>query len=218
MPTAARKLRRTQEERTAETRARLIEATLTLFIDRGYARTTTADIAARAGVTRGALTHHFSGKDDLVVHAVEHQLRASAGEIRELAKSVQAGTLSLADFIDRLWGMFSGRLFLITLEHVAEARHNAVLRKRLVAVVREFHDALDETWHEFFKGSSLGDTEVETIFNATLCLLRGMGLQTILRNDPGYYTRLIAFWKKILAAYPQQGRTPVKLRAVGSGE
>ncbi len=36
------------------------------------------------------------------------------------------------------------------------------------------------------------------MLNATLCLLRGMGVQTVLRDDPDYYRRLLRFWKSIL--------------------
>jgi len=207
MPPSADKQRRTQEERSTETRARLIDATLDLLVERGYALATTAAIAGRAGVTRGALNHHFSGKDDLIVQSVSHQLRSWIGEIRQVAELVQAGSLSLSDFVDRMWELFSGRLFLVTLEHVTAARHNPYLREQLVSVTREFHAALDGTWQDFFDGTGLQKPEVEAAFNATLCLMRGMSLQTILRDDPAYYARLLGFWKTVLAEHSQQGRT-----------
>lgn len=206
MPPSAEKQRRTQEERSTETRARLVNATLDLLVERGYALATTADIAARAGVTRGALNHHFSGKDDLIVQSVSHLLRSWIGEIREVAELVKAGSLSLSEFVDRMWELFSGKLFLVTLEHVTAARHNSYLREQLVSVTREFHAALDGTWQDFFDGTGLHKPEVEAAFNATLCLMRGMSLQTILRDDPAYYARLLGFWKTVLAEHSQQGR------------
>lgn len=206
MPPSADKQRRTQEERSTETRARLIDATLDLLVERGYALATTAEIAARAGVTRGALNHHFSGKDDLIVQSVSHLLRSWIGEIRQVAELVKAGKLSLSDFVDRMWELFSGKLFLVTLEHVTAARHNPYLREQLVSVTREFHAALDGTWQDFFDGTGLRKPEVEAAFNATLCLMRGMSLQTILRDEPAYYARLLGFWKTVLAEHSQQGR------------
>ncbi|HEV7339730.1 MULTISPECIES: TetR/AcrR family transcriptional regulator [Bosea] len=206
MPPSADKQRRTQEERSTETRARLIDATLDLLVERGYALATTSEIAARAGVTRGALNHHFSGKDDLIVQSVSHLLQGWIGEIRRVAELVKAGSLSLSDFVDRMWELFSGRLFLVTLEHVTAARHNPYLREQLVSVTREFHAALDGTWQDFFDGTGLQKPEVEAAFNATLCLMRGMSLQTILRDDPAYYARLLGFWKTVLAGHSQQSR------------
>jgi TetR/AcrR family acrAB operon transcriptional repressor len=58
-------VRRTKEE-ALETRRQILEAAEKAFFDRGVARTTLADIAALAGVTRGAIYWHFSNKADLV--------------------------------------------------------------------------------------------------------------------------------------------------------
>src|SRR5258706_14432846 len=69
--TAARR-RRTQAERRAGTRALLLEATVECLAERGYAGTTTTEVARRAGLSRGAQLHHFGTKTDLVTAAVEH--------------------------------------------------------------------------------------------------------------------------------------------------
>jgi TetR/AcrR family acrAB operon transcriptional repressor len=58
-------VRRTKEE-AQETRKQIMEAAERAFYERGVARTTLADIAALAGVTRGAIYWHFSNKSDLV--------------------------------------------------------------------------------------------------------------------------------------------------------
>lgn len=187
--------RRTQEQRSAETQARLMQATLDALYDKGYARVTTAEIAERAGVSRGALMHHYATKEELVAVSVERLLDESTAEIRSWLGRARSGDLKLDDFLDHLWEMYSGRLLFITIEHITEARHNDALRERLVPVVREFHKALDATWREFFRGTPLSRDQVETVLNATTCLFRGMGVQTVLRRDQPYYDRLLAHWK-----------------------
>jgi AcrR family transcriptional regulator len=73
----------TQAERTEATRAALIAAGRTLFGERGYADVGTSELVAAAGVTRGALYHHFRDKRDLfraVLVATEQTFVAQVGE------------------------------------------------------------------------------------------------------------------------------------------
>ncbi len=66
------KVRLTQDEKTAETRRRLLDSAILCLIDRGYANTTTSEIAERAGLSRGAQLYHFPRKEELLTNAVEH--------------------------------------------------------------------------------------------------------------------------------------------------
>src|SRR5437764_1621019 len=87
--------RRSQAERTEATRTALIAAARALFADRGYADVGTEEIVSRAGVTRGALYHHFRGKQDLfraVYEVVEE----------EVTMRIAAGMQDVADPIDLL--------------------------------------------------------------------------------------------------------------------
>lgn len=72
---------RSNRERTEATRGALVAAARALFVEKGYAETSTPEIAAAAGITRGALYHHFTDKRDLFRAVVEQEARAVAREI-----------------------------------------------------------------------------------------------------------------------------------------
>ena len=80
-------VKRTQTERSQSTREALIEAARGLFAERGYAGVGTEEIVRAAGVTRGALYHHFEGKLELFA-AVYERIEA------ELAERIAAGALA----------------------------------------------------------------------------------------------------------------------------
>lgn len=86
----APKRKRTQQERLAETRAKLLDAAFELFSKHGYAETGTPEIVRKAGVTRGALYHQFDSKRDLF-HAL------AIRESEAVAASIVASTEGLDD-------------------------------------------------------------------------------------------------------------------------
>lgn len=74
--------RRSNEERTRQTRSALIVAARSLFLEKGFADTSTPEIVRAAKVTRGALYHHFDDKIDLFRSVIQAEAEAVAGEIK----------------------------------------------------------------------------------------------------------------------------------------
>jgi AcrR family transcriptional regulator len=78
---------RSQEERRASTRRQLLAAARALFAEKGYAETSTPDIVKAAGVTRGALYHHFADKQALFAAVVEEEHALLALTIHQAAEA-----------------------------------------------------------------------------------------------------------------------------------
>ena len=93
-------MKRSQQERSVSTIARLRRATVALIAERGYANVTTNEIAQRAGVSRGALLHHFPLKIDLIVDAAEEIWRDAAIHVRRLSEELCRSADNADAFID----------------------------------------------------------------------------------------------------------------------
>ncbi len=78
-------MRRSNKDRTEATRQTLMDHARELFVERGYNETATPDIVAAAGVTRGALYHHFADKRDLFLAVIDREAERVAAEIAEAA-------------------------------------------------------------------------------------------------------------------------------------
>lgn len=189
---------RYRQARSERTYYALLESTLKVILNQGYQNTTTPRIAKASGVSRGALTHHFPAKMDLLVTAADHLLTQTAMRIETEAASAAARDAALDSFVDNIWQLFSGPFFYISLEFIVAARTNSELRAKMVPIVKRFHQALDQAWTKHFGRKKSGRSE-DLLLNMTLCLLRGMGAQTVLKDDPEYYQEMLSLWKRTLA-------------------
>jgi AcrR family transcriptional regulator len=142
--------RRTQAERSASTRALLLDATIECLIERGYAGTTTTEIAERAGVSRGAQLHHFPMKAELVAAAVEHLFLRRHDEFRRAFDALPADVDRLAGAIDILWPMVSGPTFYAWLELAVAARTDPELRAQLAPIGERFSENVERWFRELF--------------------------------------------------------------------
>jgi AcrR family transcriptional regulator len=112
-------VKRTQAERSDATRAALIAAARPLFAERGFADVGTEEIVRAAGVTRGALYHHFDGKRDLF-EAVYEQIEV------ELAERIAAGALQ-ANAASPLEAMRAGAEMFLQVSTEPEAQRIVLL-------------------------------------------------------------------------------------------
>jgi AcrR family transcriptional regulator len=167
--------RRTQEQRRAEMRDRLLDATIESLLEDGYAATTLRAVAARAGVSSGAMTHHFPRRVDLVGAAVERlteqrvaALRAAADQLPvEQAERVPA-------LLNIVWVDFSSDLFAIAVKLWIAADDDPDLYERLVPterlLAREIATAVAELSVDFSRD------DLAARVTAVLATMRGLAL------------------------------------------
>lgn len=85
---ATKPARRTQAERSASTRARILDAAVSCLFENGYGATTTVSVAAAAKVSRGAMLHHFPSKADLMLATLNHVIERNQANFLEATLAI----------------------------------------------------------------------------------------------------------------------------------
>jgi AcrR family transcriptional regulator len=189
--------RRTQEERSSATRARLLDATLECLAERGYARTTTTEIAERGGVSRGAQLHHFPTKAELVVEAVAHLFDRRDQEFRAAFARLPAGTEPGPMAVDLLWSMVAGPTFHAWLELVVAARTDPLLQPKVAALTTRFTDNVARTFRELFPRPAAAAPYWDLIPVLTFAFLQGLALDAMAAPERTEVERALEIWRQL---------------------
>jgi AcrR family transcriptional regulator len=185
--------RRTQEERRAETRGKLLDATIGSLLEGGYPATTTRRVAELAGVSAGAMTHHFPHRVDLVGAAIERLAAQRVEALRVAAEGLpkeRAARTRAA--LDLLWGDFSSDLFTIFVKLWVAAADDRELYDRLVPLERQMTRQIVAALPAFL-GDEAPDDVADRITLA-LATMRGLALSAAYEPAAG---RRRSMWPKV---------------------
>jgi AcrR family transcriptional regulator len=185
-----------QEERSRAMRARLMDATVECLVEVGFGRTSTTLISQRAGVSRGAQLHHFPTKDALVVAAVAHLTEVRGHELAAAAASVPPAHRT-RDVLRMLGNHFASPVFVAALELWVAARTDPTLH----AAVAPLEQRIGRETHRMTV-ELLGVDEtrpgVRELVQATLDLVRGLGLAATVSDDTRRRNRILDQWARTL--------------------
>lgn len=189
-------VRVTQEERSRAMRARLMDATVECLVEVGFGRTSTTLISERAGVSRGAQLHHFPTKNALVVAAVTHLTEVRGAELAAAAARVPP-THRTRDVLRMLGDHFASPVFIAALELWVAARTDPVLH----AAVEPLEQKIGRQTHRMtteLLGADESRSGVRELVQATLDLVRGLGLAATISDDRSRRNRILDQWARTL--------------------
>jgi AcrR family transcriptional regulator len=195
-----------QEERSAETRRRLLDATVACLFERGYAGTTTTEIANRAGVSRGAQLHHFPKKDELVVSALVHVFELRLAEMSAAIAEPPTGSREhrLAVVIDTMWPMFKGPTFYAWLELVVASRTDPALNDAVRAASRRFGEGFKIGLGALLDWPVAHEDQLGDLIGVIFGQLEALALERVLfapsAIDPPEFLRGLETAKRVSAA------------------
>ena len=171
------KVRLTQDEKTAETRRRLLDSAILCLIDRGYANTTTSEIAERAGLSRGAQLYHFPRKEELLTNAVEHLFQLMFNEMKEKVGRLGNANDRRAAAIDLSWEIAGGPLATAWIELVVASRTDSYLRGAVTGVNDRMAEFIDQSFKELFPRPANAGADYDLIPQMVILILEAMALE-----------------------------------------
>jgi AcrR family transcriptional regulator len=186
-----------QEERTRVMRARLLDATVELLVERGYAGTSTTLVSERAGVSRGAQLHHFPSKARLVLAAVQHVTAARGSELAEAARALPRDRRRTRQVLRMLGDHVASPVFVAALELWVAARTDP----ELLAEVAPLEQKLGRDMHRLtvdLLGADEARPGVRELVQGTLDLVRGLGLANTISDDTRRRNRILDEWATTL--------------------
>lgn len=187
-----------QAQKSASTRNLIIEAAIRCFVELGYSRTTTTVIAERAGLSRGAMLHHFPSKKDVVRAAVEylHAKRLKAFR-RSMAKVGPEGD-HIRQGVEGYWAHVKHPLFVAFFELAVAARTDP----ELAGILRPVQESFDREWYEVsrdlfpeWKGK---DDKFELAFDLSRYVLEGMAISFLTHKETERDKRVLRHLERTL--------------------
>lgn len=199
MTVAAETQRPTQEQRTDAMRARLLEATLDLIVEEGWAHTSTQKICKRAGVSRGAQTHHFPTKNSLLIAAVREIVARYQSEVDAAAGQTNSRPKSLQALFDFLWeACFEGNLLNCWMEVMVAARTDEALRPAVRETDHKAISSMRALGDAYPQPKNSKKANPSDLIELTVYLLRGMVVQSGVHQGQQSRRRIFNVWKQLV--------------------
>ena len=178
-------------------RQRLLEATVELLVERGWSGTSTTLVSKRAGVSRGAQLHHFPTKNDLVLAAVEHLSEVRGRELAEAATKLPSGRRRTRAVLEMLAEHFTSPVFIAALELWVAARTDETLLANLAPLEQRIGRDIHRRTVELLEVDER-QPGVRELVQATLDLVRGLGLANTISDDAARRRRILDQWARTL--------------------
>jgi len=172
-----------QAQKSASTRNLIIEAAIKCFVDLGYARTTTTLIAEQAGLSRGAMLHHFPSKLDIVRAAVEYLHAKRLRAFRKAMSKVPANGDHARQGAEAYWAHVKHPLFVAFFEIAVAARTD----KELADILRPAQEAFEREWYdaalELFPEWRGRGEKFDLALDLSRYVLEGMGISFLTHKE-----------------------------------
>lgn len=200
--------RRTQAERTAGTREKLVQAAIACLHRNGYSATTVSTVAEAAGVSRGAMTHQFPAKTDLMLHVVKSVFEEDGRLYNATVRQMDPAQW-LIRLPETMWEVMSRPSGIAVMEIMLASRADPELAGKLRALQGRIDEVAHEWSNERIRAAGFEPhPEAEAIHDLYIAAVRGLALQATFLADTQGVRRSLRMLSKVmqrLYAAPDQG-------------
>lgn len=190
--------RRTQAERSDDTRLRVIAAAASVLRRKGYAGLRTDEVARVAKVSRGAQQYHYPTKDSLVLATAAHLLAGGLERGRARARTVRHDGDPIEAIIQDSVDFFLGPDFGVVLDLVLAGSKDRGLREQIYGFARNNRLGVEDAWLEVLCEQGLSRDKAEKILWLTISIVRGLAVRALWQRDEKLFRALLDEWKLIL--------------------
>ena len=185
-----------QQTKSERTRTAILDAAVSCFYKLGYFNTTTENIAREAGVSRGAMLHHFPTRADLIEAAVRHLTQARLDRFAEEETQINEGAehTRVSEGVDAYWRMLNTVEFVVFHELQVAARTDNEIARVLKPALETYFKRQAGITAQIFPDLAQSKAFERTVF-MTRFLLEGMAVSKLL-DDPTVPENLILGWLK----------------------
>jgi AcrR family transcriptional regulator len=187
-----------QAQKSAATRTRIVEAAVRCLVDLGYGGTTTTAIAARAGLSRGAMLHHFPSKIDVVRAAVGHLHAKRLKAFRKALQRLPAGGDRVRQALEAYWAHVRHPMFVAFVELSVAARTDRELAAILLPAQEAFEREWRQTAREVFPEWQAREERFDLALDLSRHVLEGLATGLATRRETARDQRLLEHLERLL--------------------
>ena len=172
--------RRTQAERSEEMRMRLADAAYQVIAERGHSGLRMAAVAEQAGVSQGALLHHFPDKDSVTLAAIRHALAIAHDEAeKKLSRTTDTVDELLDIMLDDFRSFFLGDQFWVALGITLDASKTSRMEPDIRQIVNELRQPVYERWKQRLMSIGWNNDRAAEIVRTAAALVSGSAIRKL---------------------------------------
>ena len=206
--------RRTQEERSATTRRELVRAAADSIAAVGLNQSAITVIASKAGVTSGAVQHHFASRDELLLAVVEEFGKALADDPSAHETDDESVRLRVRRIVQRYWSLFGSRQFVAVMKIWLGTQVDTPLYREITGQMRWFEKRFDREWVELFSDCGAAPQSIANARHVALAAMRGLALSLSFTHDRARTATEVALLEEMVTRAIEGNRwLPTRIRA-----